>query len=104
MYAIFKTGGKQYRVSIGDIIEVEKVPQESGSEVTFGDVLMVNTDKGYEVGRPLLEKAKVTGEIVDQFRGRKIVTFKHKRRKNYRKTIGHRQYLTKVRIKDIALA
>ena len=101
MYAIIKTGGKQYRVSVGDIIEVEKLPQEAGAEISFDEVLMVGGDKDVAVGRPLLEKAKVIGEIVDQMRGQKIVVFKHKRRKDYRRKMGHRQSLSRIRIKEI---
>ncbi len=101
MYAVIRTGGKQYQVSVGDVIEVEKIPQDAGSEVLFNEVLMLGTGKEFQVGQPLLDKVKVTGEIMDQFRDKKVLTFKHKRRKNYRKTIGHRQDLTRVRIKEI---
>src|SRR5512138_2778826 len=101
MYAIIKTGGKQCRVAVGDVIEVEKLPAEAGKDVTFDQVLMVGGDGDYAVGRPVLEKAKVVGEVVEQFRGDKVLTFKHKRRTNYRRTIGHRQDLTRVKIKDI---
>jgi large subunit ribosomal protein L21 len=101
MYAIIQTGGKQYRVAPGDVIEIEKLPLEAGNEVSFAEVLMVAGDKEIEVGQPTIENAKVTGEVVEQFRGPKVLTFKHKKRKNYRKTIGHRQDLTRVKIKDI---
>lgn len=102
MYAVIKTGGKQYRVSTGDVIEIERLSEESGSEVTFDEVLVVGTDEGFEIGRPTLEKFRVKGEIIDHIRDEKIVTFKHKRRKNYRRKIGHRQSLSKVLIKEIA--
>jgi large subunit ribosomal protein L21 len=101
MYAIIRTGGKQYKVSVGDVIEVERLPQEEGSEISFEDVLMVGSDDQFSVGQPVLDKTKVVGEIVDQFRGKKIIVFKHKRRKDYRKKMGHRQELSRVRIKDI---
>ena len=101
MYAIIRTGGKQYKVSVGDVIEVERLPQEEGSEISFQDVLMVGSDDQFSVGQPVLDKTSVVGEIVDQFRGKKIIVFKHKRRKDYRKKMGHRQELSRVRIKDI---
>jgi large subunit ribosomal protein L21 len=86
---------------VGDVIEVERLPQEEGSEISFEDVLMVGSDDQFSVGQPVLDKTKVVGEIVDQFRGKKIIVFKHKRRKDYRKKMGHRQELSRVRIKDI---
>ncbi len=101
MFAIIRTGGKQYRVGIGDVIEVEKLAAEAGSAVSFDEVLMVGVDEAYQVGHPLVEQAKVTGEVVEQFRGEKVLIFKHKKRKNYRRTNGHRQDLTRVRITAI---
>jgi large subunit ribosomal protein L21 len=102
MYAIIKTGGKQYRASVGDVIEVELLPGEAGGEVTFEDVLLVSSDEGYQVGKPVVEQARVKGQIVDQFRAPKVTTFKFKRRKNQRRTIGHRQDLTRVKITEIS--
>jgi large subunit ribosomal protein L21 len=96
------TGGKQYQVDVGSVIEVERLPQEVGNEVAFDQVLMLSTGEATNVGRPVLEGVAVTGEVLEHFRGDKVTTFKHKRRKNYRKTIGHRQELTRVRIKAIA--
>ncbi len=101
MFAIIRTGGKQYRVGIGDVIEVEKLAVEAGSSVSFDEVLMVGGDDAYQVGHPLVEQASVTGEVVEQFRGEKVLIFKHKKRKNYRRTNGHRQDLTRVRITAI---
>lgn len=97
MYAIFITGGKQYRASKGDVIYVEKLEGEEGQEVVFDQVLLV----GDKVGTPLVEGAKVTGSIVKQGKGKKIIVFKMKAKKNYRKKQGHRQAFTKVEITNI---
>ena len=102
MYAIIQTGGKQYKVQVGDIIEVEKVGIEAGNEVVFDQVLAVAGDDGkLNIGTPVVEGAKVTGVVKDLFRAKKIVVFKMKRRKSYRRTIGHRQNLTKVKVTAI---
>ena len=99
MYAIIQTGGKQYKVQSGDIIEVEKLGAEKESEVVFDQVLAVAGDDGkLNVGAPLVAGAKVTGKVLDEFRAKKIVVFKMKRRKGYRRTQGHRQTLTRVEI------
>ena len=97
MYAIFVVGGKQYRAQEGDVLYVEKLEGEAGSEVVFDQVLMVEG----KVGTPLVEGAKVTGTIEKQGRGKKIIVFKMKSKKNYRKKQGHRQAYTKVVIKSI---
>ena len=103
MYAIIQTGGKQYKVQVGDIIEVEKLGVEPGNEVVFDQVLAVAGDDGkLNVGTPIVEGAKVTATVKDLFRAKKIVVFKMKRRKGYRRTIGHRQNLTRVEITAIA--
>jgi len=101
MYAVIKTGGKQYRVANGDIIEVEKLTAEPGSTVSLAPVLMFNDDKSSTVGTPIVEGAAVSAEVLDQTRGDKIIVFKKKRRKGYRRTIGHRQDLTVLRITDV---
>ena len=102
MYAIVKAGGKQYKVSNGDIITVDKIDGDFGKDVLFEDVLMVVEDNSkIEVGRPILTDAKVSGEITKQTKGNKIIVFKFKRRKGYRKKTGHRQLLTEVKIKEI---
>ena len=102
MYAIIQTGGKQYKVQVGDIIEVEKVGVEAGNEVVFDQVLAVADDNGkLNIGTPMVEGAKVTGTVKDLFRAKKIVVFKMKRRKGYRHTVGHRQNLTRVEITAI---
>lgn len=99
MYAIIMTGGKQYKVQTGDIVEVEKLGVEAGSEVTFDQVLAVSGEDGkLNVGAPTVSGAKVTGKVLDEFRAKKVVAFKMKRRKGYRRTHGHRQTLTRVEI------
>ena len=103
MYAIIQTGAKQYKVQAGDIIEVEKLGLEAGAEVTFDQVLAVAGDDGkLNIGTPMVEGAKVTAKVLDNFRAKKIVVFKMKRRKGYRRTQGHRQNLTRVEITAIA--
>ena len=97
MYAIFATGGKQYRAQVGDTIYVEKLEGNQGDEVVFDQVLMVEG----KVGTPLVEGASVTGTIDKQGRGKKIIVFKMKAKKNYRKKQGHRQAYTKVVITNI---
>ena len=101
MYAVIQTGGKQYRVANGDVITVEKLEGEAGSEVKFDNVLMVNDGKATQVGAPLVDGATVTAEVVEQTRGDKIVVFKKKRRQGYRRTKGHRQELTVLRVLDV---
>ena len=102
MYAIIKTGGKQYRVSEGDTIRVEKIKGDVGSTVEIGEVLMRGGTDDVSVGTPLVDGAKVTAEIVAQDRARKIIVFKMKRRKNYRRKHGHRQPYTELRITGVA--
>ena len=97
MYAVIKTGGKQYRVAKDDVITVERLPGEAGAAVTFDDVLMV----GDKIGTPAVDGVAVKGKIVEQGRGDKIVVFKKKRRKDYKRTVGHRQDQTVVQITDI---
>ena len=99
MYAIIQTGSKQYKVAVGDIVEVEKLGLEAGADVTFDQVLAVAGEDGkLNIGTPVLENAKVTAVVKDLFRAKKIVVFKMKRRKSYRRTHGHRQTLTRVEI------
>ena len=99
MYAIIMTGSKQYKVAVGDIVEVEKLGLEAGAEVTFDQVLAVAGDDGkLNIGTPMVEGAKVSAKVLDNFRAKKIVVFKMKRRKSYRRTQGHRQTLTRIEI------
>jgi large subunit ribosomal protein L21 len=101
MYAVIQTGGKQYRVSPGDLITVEKLAGEPGERVELGEVLMVGDGAQIAVGQPHLEQARVVGTIVRQTRGPKVIVFKHKRRKGYQKKQGHRQWQTLLRVTDI---
>ena len=103
MFAVIRTGGKQYRVAKDDVIKVEKLTGEAGDKIDLTDVLMVGGEGATtKVGAPLIEGASVKAEIVEQGRSRKIIIFKKKRRKNYRRTAGHRQYETFLKITDIA--
>ena len=97
MFAVIKTGGKQYRVVGGDEFTIERLPGAAGDSVTFGEVLMVGTS----IGAPFVSGASVVGEIVDQVRGPKVISFKKRRRQNSKRTRGHRQDLTLVRISEI---
>ena len=101
MYAVLKTGGKQYRVSENDIIIVEKLSGEAGSTIDLDEILMIGEGSNTTVGTPVIDGARVAAEVLEQKRGKKIIVFKKKRRKNYRRTIGHRQELTVLRITDI---
>ena len=102
MYAIIQTGGKQFTVKTGDIIEVEKLAAEIGQEVIFSEVLAIGNDDGkLNVGTPRIENAVVEAKVLDQFRAKKVIAFKMKRRKGYRHTVGHRQNLTRVEITAI---
>ncbi|MDY6950074.1 MAG: 50S ribosomal protein L21 [Thermodesulfobacteriota bacterium] len=101
MYAVISTGGKQYRVSEGQTIRVEKLPGEVGAPVSFDRVLLFSDGDTVKVGQPTLADMTVTGRIVQQGRAKKIIVFKRKRRKGYRKKQGHRQYFTALRIDGI---
>ena len=101
MYAIIKTGGKQYKVSEGDVITVEKLAAAAGEAVTFDEVLTVVNDADVKVGKPVVEGAKVTGKVEAQGKGKKIRIFKYKAKSNYRRRQGHRQPFTKVVIEKI---
>jgi large subunit ribosomal protein L21 len=103
MYAVIRTGGKQHRVSEGDVLAIEKVAGIKGDIVHFNEVLMVAKDDDIQVGTPFVEGAKVVGEIVAQVKASKILVFKMKRRKGYHKKMGHRQPLTRMKVKEISL-
>ncbi len=102
MFAVVKTGGKQYRVSAGDVIKVEKLAGEAGDSITLDNVLMVGEGESVTVGSPLVDGAAVTAEVLEQGRADKIVVFKKKRRHNYRRKAGHRQDITVLRVTDVA--
>jgi large subunit ribosomal protein L21 len=101
MYAVIKTGGKQYRVAQNDILTIERLEGEAGNTVEFAEVLMVGEGEKVKVGAPFVSGAKVTAELVDQARGPKVIAFKKRRRKNSRRKKGHRQHLSLVRITGI---
>lgn len=102
MYAIVQTGGKQYKVQPGDIIEVERLPAEPGEELDLGRVLMVGGgEENAAVGNPQLAGARVVAEVLDQTKDKKIVVFKFKAKSRYRRKTGHRQSITRVRIREI---
>ncbi|MEE9420896.1 MAG: 50S ribosomal protein L21 [Desulfatiglandaceae bacterium] len=101
MYAVIKTGGKQYQVAPGDEIKVERLAGWAGDNVEFDKVLLTSDGENVKIGRPYLEDSKVTGRIARQGKNRKLVVFKYKRRKGYRRKQGHRQQFTLVKIEDI---
>ena len=101
MYAVVSSGGKQYRVQQGETLKVEKITGEVGSPVSFNRVLMYSDGENVKVGQPVLEEATVTGHIVEQGKAKKILVFKYKRRKRYRRKQGHRQQFTAVKIDSI---
>ncbi|HUS25594.1 MAG TPA: 50S ribosomal protein L21 [Candidatus Binatia bacterium] len=102
MYAVIKTGGKQYKVAQGDKLKVEKLEAEVGKPVVFDQVLMIADGDQRKVGAPLVSGGKVTAEVVSHGRGEKVRIIKHRRRKNYHREQGHRQYYTEIRITGIA--
>ena len=101
MYAVIRSGGKQYRVSQGGSLRVEKLPGEVGSSVTLDDVLLIGGDGDVKIGTPKVDGAQITGTILAQGRGQKIRVFKMKRRKGYRRSQGHRQDYTEIRVDEI---
>ncbi|MCL5966810.1 MAG: 50S ribosomal protein L21 [Deltaproteobacteria bacterium] len=101
MYAVVRTGGKQLRVSPGDVVNVEKIAAEPGATLELSDVLLVSGEQGTTLGTPTVPNAKVICEVLGEGRGKKIVVFKYKRRKNYRRKMGHRQPFSKLAIKEI---
>ena len=101
MFAVIKTGGKQYRVKEGDILSIEKLEAEQGQTINFDQVLLLEDGDNIQVGAPYLEKAVVKAEVLEAYKNEKVIVFKKKRRKGYRRTKGHRQLLTKVKIAGI---
>jgi large subunit ribosomal protein L21 len=100
-YAVIRTGGKQYRVAQGDVIRIEKLPGDPGADVAFDEVLMTADEGTVRLGAPLVSGARVTATVMQQDRAKKIMIFKKKRRKNYRRRQGHRQAFTAVRVTQI---
>ena len=103
MYAVIKTGGKQHRVTEGDVIAIEKINGDRGEAVVFDQVLMGEKEGDIRVGRPVVEGAKVVGEILAQTKGDKLTVYKTKKRKGYHKKTGHRQQLTSMKIREISI-
>jgi large subunit ribosomal protein L21 len=101
MFAIIKSGGKQYRVQQGDVLDVEKLPAGAGEKFHFSQVLLIADDKETLIGMPFVEKALVRAEVIEDFKDGKVIVFKKKRRKQFRRTRGHRQQLTRVRVEKI---
>lgn len=101
-YAIIKTGGRQYRVAEGDTLDVDLLDLETGKETVFSDVLMHGDGDKLTHGNPLISGAKVTAEVLEQRKDKKVIAFKYKRRKGYHRTVGHRRKLTRVKIKTIS--
>lgn len=102
MYAIIETGGKQYKVKKGDVIDIELLNDAAGKTVQFDQVLFINDGSTVKIGNPRVETSKVVGEILDQVKGPKVVAYKYKQRKNYRRKVGHRQKYSRVKIIEIA--
>jgi large subunit ribosomal protein L21 len=100
-YAIIRTGGRQFRVAEGDTLDVDLLNVELGKTATFGDVLLFADGKDVTHGNPLVSEAKVTAEVLEQRKDKKVIAFKYKRRKGYHRTVGHRRKLTRVKIKTI---
>jgi large subunit ribosomal protein L21 len=101
MYAVINSGGKQYKVSPGDVVRVERLEAKKGDTVEIKDVYMIADGDKVSVGKPLLTSAKVTAEVVEEGRGVKLLIFKHRRRKGFRRTTGHRQNYTAIKVKEI---
>jgi large subunit ribosomal protein L21 len=101
MYAIIKTGGKQYKVKEGQMLKIEKLDAEAGDEVSFERVLQYSDEEGYQFGRPYIENAEVTGKVLEQGKEKKVVVLKYKPKRRYSKKTGHRQPYTKVLIENI---
>ncbi len=103
MFAVIKTGGKQYKVQQGDVLQVEKLGLEKDKTITFEEVILIEDGKKTLIGTPFVEKAKVHAVVIENFKDDKVIVFKKKRRKQYRKMRGHRQELSRVRIEDITI-
>jgi len=101
MFAVIKTGGKQYKVQKGDVLSIEKLGLEKGQKMTFDKVLLIEDENKTQIGTPFIENAQVKAVVIENFRDKKIIVFKKKKRKQYRKKSGHRQDLTKVKVEEI---
>ncbi len=103
MFAIIKTGGKQYTAKPGDIVNVEKIDAEKGGIVELNNILAVSDGEEFNFGKPYLNNVSVEAEVIDQIRGKKVTVFKRKPKKDYKRKYGHRQYFTKLKIKEIKI-
>lgn len=103
MYAIIRSGGKQYRAEVGATIDVDRLPNAVGDAIEISDVLLIVNDGDTMIGQPRVEGASVAATVVEQFRGKKIIVYKYRQRTNYRRKQGHRQYYTRLRIDDITI-
>ncbi len=101
MYAVIETGGKQYKVNQGEILKVEKLAGEAGDKITLEQVLLISDGEAVRIGSPTIAGARVTAEVIEQGRNKKITVYKYKKRKNYRRKQGHRQAFTKIKIETI---
>ena len=101
MYAIIRSGGKQYRAEVGATIDVDRLPNEVGDSLDISDVLLISNGDETVIGQPRVNGATVSATVVEQFRGKKIIVYKYRQRTNYRRKQGHRQYYTRLRIDDI---
>ena len=101
MYAIVRSGGKQYRAEVGATIDVDRLPQAIGESIEISDVLLVADEDQAQIGAPTVADASVAATVVEQFRGKKIIVYKYRQRTNYRRKQGHRQYYTRLRIDEI---
>lgn len=103
MYAVIRSGGKQYRAEVGTNLDVDRLPNEVGESLEISDVLLVGDEDNTVIGQPLVEGATVKATVVEQFRGKKIIVFKYRQRTNYRVKRGHRQYYTRLQIDEITV-
>lgn len=104
MYAIIRTGGRQFRVEQGKVLDVERLPNEINDTITITDVLLIGDDDKTLIGQPLVEGASVVVTVVDQFRAKKLIVFKYRQRTSYRRKRGHRHYYTRLRVDSISLS
>lgn len=103
MYAIFRSGGKQYRAEVGSTVDVDRLPNEVGESIEIADVLLIGDEDNTVIGQPTVEGALVKTTVVEQFRGKKIIVYKYRQRTNYRRKQGHRQYYTRLQIDAITV-
>jgi large subunit ribosomal protein L21 len=103
VYAVIRSGGRQYRVEVGQVFDVERLPNDVDDEIQITDVLLVGDGEDTVIGQPTVEGATVTATVVDQVRGKKVIVYKYRQRTNYRRKGGHRQYYTRLRVDDISV-